>query len=866
MELSRDSLFDWQTPDGGMERLLWISSDKKSLVFIPVDDPAKGWPFLRPTARFFEAVDAGLVTPVLNEPRHLTRDRTRSALTERHRKARDEAFAVIDKLVTDPERRVFDPSQCGRLIRETAKAFGKSPSTVYKYLRRYWQRGQHPDALQPDLHRCGAPGKERRAGEVKRGRPGKNCLNLKPDDILDLPGLVTRLRAPSEDDSVCRLVASKLSNGFRKRISVFPDCELDPFRRALVRELNRVCQQALLYDEERFSRIKLSRLTKEYLADQSTPSRLRATNRLLLCDILSTEIRRPSILSGSSGEGEPQIATGRKEEYTHINLTSERVKMCVDALQEYHVEQGLPVPLAYRRMVREKYSDPVMEGKEVIKINVKPIGEIPTQGQFRFVFKKRFSPTKVRLDSMKPAQFDRHHRSLLGDESQKAFGPGVLYQIDSTAGDIYLVHCSNRSRLIGRPNVYLVVDTFSHMVVGFDVSLLSPQYYSAAMALFHAISDKTPEIEKLKRICRIPLGIQHWPAKGLPQKIYADKGELISKNSDQIIKDLKIGVGNAPSYRPDAKGIVEQQFCLKNKGLIKWLPGAVDHDREPDDPDYRTKAVLTLEEFRDLLRLAIVKHNMSSMQDYRLSDAMIEANVKPVPWEIWRWGMDKLTADLRFIDPVDAKRRILPQGNAVVTMHGLRFRGVHYTCALAERNNWFSDARIANGFSIPCNFHPDLVSEIYLNCEELKVPTIFAESENPRLITAHLTIADERYSRWSWADLDAWRRNRSHDAAKENHNDLELGVQFDDAVEGITMSAEALAKAHKKAAGGTNVKDQAAARDDQAEKERNAQNGTMSSPPPEPTKNSAPHSTESMKNHQKCSDAIQAALQKKGKK
>jgi hypothetical protein len=55
-------------------------------------------------------------------------------------------------------------------------AHGVSHPTIYRYLRRYWQRGQTPNALLPDYGNSGGRGKVRQSSAgVKRGRPRKNA-------------------------------------------------------------------------------------------------------------------------------------------------------------------------------------------------------------------------------------------------------------------------------------------------------------------------------------------------------------------------------------------------------------------------------------------------------------------------------------------------------------------------------------------------------------------------------------------------------------------------------------------------------------------------------------------------------------------
>lgn len=45
------------------------------------------------------------------------------------------------------------------------------------------------------------------------------------------------------------------------------------------------------------------------------------------------------------------------------------------------------------------------------------------------------------------------------------------YQVDETQGDIYLVSKWDRSKVIGRPNVYLAIDTASGLIAGLYVGL-----------------------------------------------------------------------------------------------------------------------------------------------------------------------------------------------------------------------------------------------------------------------------------------------------------------------------------------------------------------------------------------------------------
>jgi hypothetical protein len=122
--------------------------------------------------------------------RLLPRDPWRStvdaaALPPKYRAVRDSAWTIVQGL-TCHEPGIFEAGTRGRLIAACRAEHGVSHPTVYRYLRRYWERGQHPDALLPDYANSGAPGKTRRANAgVKRGRPSKSgAAGLNADAAL----------------------------------------------------------------------------------------------------------------------------------------------------------------------------------------------------------------------------------------------------------------------------------------------------------------------------------------------------------------------------------------------------------------------------------------------------------------------------------------------------------------------------------------------------------------------------------------------------------------------------------------------------------------------------------------------------------
>lgn len=74
-------------------------------------------------------------------------------------KKRDKSFKLIESIVADSK--VFDRSVRGQRINEVAEKGLSTKASIYKLLKRFWQRGQMQNALLPDYRNSGAPGKLR---------------------------------------------------------------------------------------------------------------------------------------------------------------------------------------------------------------------------------------------------------------------------------------------------------------------------------------------------------------------------------------------------------------------------------------------------------------------------------------------------------------------------------------------------------------------------------------------------------------------------------------------------------------------------------------------------------------------------------
>ena len=84
---------------------------------------------------------------------------------------RDKNYQIIKPLVEDPN--FYIKKIRAKHVADILEAGEVSRPYLYKLIRRYWQRGQVPNALLPDYNNSGAKGQKRIAKGKKLGRPRK---------------------------------------------------------------------------------------------------------------------------------------------------------------------------------------------------------------------------------------------------------------------------------------------------------------------------------------------------------------------------------------------------------------------------------------------------------------------------------------------------------------------------------------------------------------------------------------------------------------------------------------------------------------------------------------------------------------------
>ncbi|MFZ5643058.1 MAG: Mu transposase C-terminal domain-containing protein [Bacillota bacterium] len=172
--LSVNELFRFKDIEGKdiTERILWI--DPGNIIVYTIDiNSDEALPQTRKVVDIIKMLETGDMVRVIDDPWARLVDETQ--LGEKNRRLRDRAWGIIGPIVSEEnEPAVYRRISRGPLIQQVMKEQGVTKRYVYKYLRRYWQRGKTKNALLSDYENSGARGEPRKASDKKLGRPRKH--------------------------------------------------------------------------------------------------------------------------------------------------------------------------------------------------------------------------------------------------------------------------------------------------------------------------------------------------------------------------------------------------------------------------------------------------------------------------------------------------------------------------------------------------------------------------------------------------------------------------------------------------------------------------------------------------------------------
>lgn len=301
------------------------------------------------------------------------------------------------------------------------------------------------------------------------------------------------------------------------------------------------------------------------------------------------------------------------------------------------------------------------------------------------------------------SDYQRNKRPLFGSACEWKNRIGA-YQMDATQADIYLVSRLDRKAVIGRPNIYLAVDTATQLIAGVYVGLEAGES-AFIKCLANAAMDKVA-------FCRsfgIEIDKNEWPSEGLPGEIITDKGrEFIGSRMEELAMKYGIEFESLPPFRPDGKGLVEKAFDLiqqKYKPLLRGK-GVIEPDaQERWAVDYRSQAALTLEEFTK-----VVIHCVLYLNSSRMIENCRNKDTEPTAASLWMWQEQQGKSMMVPIAAEELYLFGLPRKTITLSRKGIHHQGLMYVSADCKR--LLEKTKASGKFQIA--YDPEDVSRVYL--------------------------------------------------------------------------------------------------------------------------------------------------------
>lgn len=412
----------------------------------------------------------------------------------------------------------------------------------------------------------------------------------------------------------------------------------------------------------------------------------------------------------------------------------------------------------YRHLCVALWSDVGANGRAVLF----PASQRPSRRQVMYLVNNSRSLEDNLRRSGSPRSFENNHAAKLGNVLQECLGVGHQFEMDSTIVDLWLVARENRSKVVGKATLYLIIDRFSRLIVGFHLSLDKPSWATAKEAILSLVEDKKLLCTRWGATYRSDV----WVAHGLlPSMFIADRGsEYIGHDSDRIAGDVECGLVNVPAYFSSRKGTVECGFKLVQVSLkdetAGYQPPMEVAKRHGDT--YEHDAEFTLDELAAEMVDIIGLHNRKMHPGMPMDQEMVLGGVPPIPTEVWKYDQANRAGLMSTFSEDYLRIKLLHQKRAVVTKNGIRLNGIYYTCQHAEASQWFVRAGIRR-FDVKVSYDRRTTNNIFVY--DLKDPRKHYKAE--------LTPASRVYAGLSHAEAAvSIQLRKTYQRQAEEHNML----------------------------------------------------------------------------------------------
>lgn len=265
--------------------------------------------------------------------------------------------------------------------------------------------------------------------------------------------------------------------------------------------------------------------------------------------------------------------------------------------------------------------------------------------------------------------------------------PGAAFYLDVVRAEVQLVSRADRHQSIGRPLVYVAIDSFSRMVAGVYIGLGAAGQQHAMLALAHCGADKQRYGQRFGR--RIEAA--QWPCRHLPETVHLGAALAGGAQRDTLLNNFNLRCVAAGDGPHDWRSVLEKRFLL----LAPDAAGA----------PCRLDGVLDLDQFTRIVIDAILYHN---------NRRPLRHAGNATPRALWEWGVAQRGGSLKTYPEQLLRCSLMPAAPATVTADGIVLFDSAYTCARAIDERWFERARLRGQWQVRVAYDPADMDMIYL--------------------------------------------------------------------------------------------------------------------------------------------------------
>ena len=441
---------------------------------------------------------------------------------------------------------------------------------------------------------------------------------------------------------------------------------------------------------------------------------------------------------------------GRKG-FSVVVRDTETIKIFNRIKNRYVGTKGkINISVLYTEMVQDYYSDRMVVNGETIYTPY-PVSKRPSKRQLYYHLNKELDGVKKYCVKNGYRVARNNIRPLFSDTIKplEIKGVGCCYEMDEMETDYELVQVYDRSKVIGRAVMYMLIDVFSKMITGYAIGVDNNSWAGAEMALLNMAEDKVSYCARFG----IDIEKSDWPVSGvLPTEIMVDNGsEYLSKQFEAFATANGIRIGFAPAAMGSMKGNIESEFRRFNIKTNGVIPGQIV--KGAYGQPHQKQARLTIEEFEQIVIQFIINHNKNPMDQYKDTKEIYASGIEQSPNSIWRHSLEHEHALKHIVDMNQYRLSLLCSDTATITREGLVFKKMIYVC---EDRQWMANqmalAAVSRRKKVPVKFDKRCIDAIYYLNED---------SEYRLAVLSDTKIVNEKYQHLSMQDVLCINENKN---------------------------------------------------------------------------------------------------------